>query len=133
MDSGFDYIIDKGIANDQDYPYTARNQICKTSISRALKTITDYVDVKGCDNVLNSLNGRPISVAVDASNWSAYRAGVFSNCNTNVNHGVLLVAASGNSWKIKNSWGASWGESGYMRLGLGNTCAICDYASYPVI
>ena len=134
MDSGFDYIIDYGIAEDKNYRYTAKDQVCQKGTERGLKTITGYTDLSGgCDNVANALSARPISVAVDASNWSLYRGGVFTNCAKNVNHGVLLVAVSDTFWKIKNSWGAGWGETGYMRLVLGNTCAICDYASYPVL
>jgi len=79
----------------------------------------------------NALNGRPISVAVDASNWSAYRSGIFSNCATAVNHGVLAVGYTGDYWLIKNSWGTSWGETGYIRLTRGNTCAVCNYPSFP--
>jgi len=53
--------------------------------------------------------GRPISVAVDASNWSRYHTGVLNNCGTRLNHGVLLVGATDQYWKVKNSWGADWG------------------------
>jgi C1A family cysteine protease len=79
------------------------------------------------------LNSRPVSVAVDASVWSSYRSGILSNCAKNVNHGVLLVGASDAFWKIKNSWGATWGESGFIRLARGDTCAICQYPSYPTL
>jgi C1A family cysteine protease len=74
-------------------------------------------------------------VAVDASKWSSYKSGIFNNCNTSLNHGVLLVGYSGTFWKIKNSWGTSWGESGYMRLAApNNTCGICNgLAVYPTV
>lgn len=64
-------------------------------------------------------------MAVDAGGWSTYKTGVFNNCKTNINHAVLLVGIVGGNWKIKNSWGTSWGESGFMRLASGNTCGIC--------
>jgi C1A family cysteine protease len=129
MDSAFQYIIDHGITTETAYPYVAKNQVCQTD-SGSYK-LSGFVDVAGCDNLFNALNQQPVSVAVDASNWSPYRSGVFSNCGTSVNHGVLLVGANTDYWKIKNSWGTSWGESGYIRLARGNTCAVCQYPSYP--
>lgn len=93
----------------------------------------DYIDLAGCTNLINALSERPISVAVDASVWSPYRSGILSNCGTQVNHGVLLVGVSDDFWKIKNSWGTNWGESGFIRLAPGNTCDICSYPSYPIL
>ena len=55
--------------------------------------MSGYVRVLGCSNLHTALAGRPISVAVDATNWSRYSSGVFNNCNTHLNHGVLLVGA----------------------------------------
>lgn len=131
MDSAFEYVIAKGITTQDAYPYVARDQACKTD--GGANKITGYVDVPGCDNLLNALNNRPVSVAVDASNWSLYRTGVLSNCGTAINHGVLLVGVTGDYWRIKNSWGGSWGESGFIRLARGNTCAVCGYGSYPTV
>jgi len=135
MDSAFQYIIDHNINSDADYHYTARTEACK-GIKGSFR-ISGFVDVQGCDNLANALTQQPVSVAVDASNWSPYRSGVFSNCATAVNHGVLAVGfVTGTTpqngwWNIKNSWGASWGESGFIRLARGNTCAICNYPSFP--
>lgn len=129
MDSAFDYAKDKGLTTTDQYAYVARDQNCK--IDTGAYKVTSYVDVSGCNDLLNALSARPVSVAVDASNWSPYRGGVFNNCNVNVNHGVLLVGATDDYWKIKNSWGGSWGETGFIRLSRGNTCAICGYPSYP--
>lgn len=52
---------------------------------------------------------RPISVAVDATKWAFYKSGVFSGCDTMLNHGVLLVGVSDSYWLVKNSWGVEWG------------------------
>jgi len=58
----------------------------------------------------SGINSKPISVTVDASNWSSYRSGIFNNCGAGINHAVLLVGVgSDSSWKIKNSWGTGWG------------------------
>jgi hypothetical protein len=39
----------------------------------------------------NVLSSRPLSVTVDAQNWSKYQSGVFDNCGRSLNHAVLLV------------------------------------------
>ena len=78
---------------------------------------------------------RPLSVALCADGWQSYSSGVFSVCGTSVNHGVLLVGVTSTTWLIKNSWGAGWGQQGFMYLDAtngANTCRICDYASYPM-
>jgi len=67
-------------------------------------------------------------VTVDAGNWSSYRSGVFGNCEGRINHAVLLVGSVDGAWKIKNSWGTSWGENGFIRLKGGNTCGLCNIA-----
>ena len=129
MDSAFEYARDKGLTTTSAYPYVARDQACK--IDSGDYKVVDYVDVPGCTDLLNALSARPVSVAVDASVWSAYRSGILSNCAKNVNHGVLLIGATDDFWRIKNSWGTGWGESGFIRLSRGDTCAICQYPSYP--
>jgi C1A family cysteine protease len=93
--------------------------------------ITGYTDIKSCADLAQQLANRPISVAVDATNWSPYKSGVFNNCKTSLNHGVLLVGTDGSNWVVKNSWGASWGEKGFITLNQGNTCGICNAASFP--
>lgn len=74
---------------------------------------------------------RPVSIAVDAEAWSFYSGGIFSDCGTSLDHGVLAVGYTDDYWIVKNSWGASWGESGFIRLAMGNTCGILNSASYP--
>jgi C1A family cysteine protease len=72
-------------------------------------------------------------VSVDANNWSKYASGIFTNCGTSLDHNVLLVGVTDTYWKIKNSWGTSWGEKGYIRIAGGNTCGICqDKSPWPV-
>jgi C1A family cysteine protease len=131
MDSAFQYVQANGLTTTSAYPYVARDQACK--INSGAYKVTGFVDVPGCDNLLTALTARPVSVAVDASVWSPYKSGVLSNCGANVNHGVLLVGATDAFWKIKNSWGPAWGESGFIRLARGNTCAVCNYPSYPTV
>ena len=130
MDNAFKFIRDKGIVHEDDYPYKAVKQTCKQATGPF--KISGYTDIKNCNDLAIALAGRPVSIAVDATNWSPYKSGVFSNCKTSLNHGVLLVGMTDQYWLVKNSWGESWGEKGYVRLARGNTCGMCNMASYPL-
>lgn len=129
MDNAFKYVKDHGIVHESEYPYKAVKQACSTN-SGPFK-ISGFTDIKSCTDLANALQQRPIAIAVDATNWSRYSSGVFNNCKTSLNHGVLLVGTNSGNWVVKNSWGASWGENGYIRLATGNTCGLCNVASYP--
>ena len=87
---------------------------------------------KNCRNLIRALAGRPLAVAVDATNWSPYMSGIFSDCRKFLNHGVVLTGATDSYWHIKNSWGTTWGEAGYIKLARGNTCGICVEPTYPI-
>jgi len=78
----------------------------------------------------------PVSVSVNADGMQYYGGGIYNDasCSTAVNHGMLVVGYGTDGidyWIIKNSWGAEWGESGYIRMAIGsNMCAIAAYACY---
>lgn len=124
----WDYIKTKGgVALASAYGYTGRDDACK-NVARG-NGITSYTKIAGSNAAFETaINARPIAVAVDATNWSSYSSGVFSNCATNINHAVVAVGyTSGSHWLIRNSWGTRWGESGHMRLKQGNTCGVLGY------
>jgi len=65
---------------------------------------------------------------------SAYRSGVFSVCGTfadsysKINHAVLIVGMDANgNYIIKNSWGSTWGDSGYATISGTNDCALTSF------
>jgi len=107
VDSAFRYIAQKGISTAQQYPYVAKTQACK--FDGGSRKISNFVVAFGCDDVLNALNTKPLAVGVDASRWSSYNNGIFSNCGTGINHFALLIGVTDTYWRIKNSWGVSWG------------------------
>jgi cathepsin L len=138
MDNGFKYIESNGICNWNDYKYTARDGTCKSSSCTAVTKISGYTDVsQGSESALTSaVNARPVSIACDAEPWQFYNGGIFSkNCGTQLDHGILAAGYDqGSYWLVKNSWGTSWGESGYIRLAYGsNECGLANAASYPEI
>lgn len=129
--NALNYVKAYGLASESEYPYAAVTKSCAKQ-GGSFK-LTSFSSASGCAGLTNAISAKPISVTVDATNWSKYGSGVFSNCATSINHAVLLVGVVGGNWKIKNSWGTGWGESGYIRLaGTANTCGVCAYAGvYP--
>jgi C1A family cysteine protease len=121
---GLAYVRDHGITDTASYPYTAKNGQCK--IHGGSFKFNKIHSVAGCKNLEAAILGRPVGVGVDAANWSRYASGIFSNCGKHLDHNVLLVGISDTYYKIKNSWSTAWGEKGFIRLALGNTCGICD-------
>lgn len=147
MDDAFQYVIsNKGLCAESDYPYTAADGTCQTSCT-PVSTISSYTDVaqNNEDALQAAVAQQPVSVAIEAdqNGFQFYSGGVFNGaCGTALDHGVLAVGYGVDStsglkfWKVKNSWGSSWGESGYIRMvrGIGSSgqCGIASEPSYPV-
>jgi len=147
MDSAFEFMITKQDGLDDtesSYPYKGVDGSCSFKAGNAgpasVKSFTDIT--QGDENSLKDAvaNVGPVSVAVDANTfWQLYGGGVFKPlfCNKDkLNHGVAAVgygvAGSDEYWIIKNSWGSTWGEKGYMRMRLGsNECGVANSAVYP--
>ena len=126
------YVASAGIDTESAYHYTGRVGSCAPKSPRKVLASTGYHMLSAGDtaSLKSSVSRQPISVCLDASNWSLYKSGVFTNCHlTPLNHAVLLVGyEDSGAWIVKNSWGTSWGESGYIRLAAGNTCGIAQHA-----
>jgi len=141
MDDAFEWIIShKGLGSEASYPYTARDGTCRNVAS--VSTISGYKDVQqGSEPALMAaLQNQPISIAIEAdqSSFQLYKSGVFTGpCGQQLDHGVLLVGAGSDGgqdyWRVKNSWAATWGDNGYIRILRGkNICGLANMASFPV-
>jgi len=146
MDQAFQYVIkNRGIDTEASYPYQAQGPLtCRFKAPYVATKITGFRDVaSGSETALQTaVNLTPVSVAIDASHSSFqfYNGGVYYEpaCSSqNLDHGVLAVGygnqGSSNYWIVKNSWGTSWGMSGYiwMSKNRNNNCGIATAASYP--
>jgi len=128
-----------GIEKDSDYPYTSYNGktgTCSVVASKEVITVSGYTTVKGESSMASYVQSTgPLSVCVDASSWNSYTGGIMSTCGKSVDHCVQAVGVDTSSyWKVRNSWGTSWGESGFIRLKYGaNTCAITNDPTYVAV
>ncbi|XP_031259300.1 cysteine proteinase RD21A-like [Pistacia vera] len=149
MDYAFEFIINNGgIDTEEDYPYMAVDGRCDTYRKNAkVVTIDNYEDVPENNEkaLQKAVANQPVSVAIEAGGreFQFYDSGVFSGrCGTALDHGVTAVGYGTDNgvdyWLVKNSWGKSWGESGYIKMErnlLGTAtgkCGIAVEASYPI-
>nr|WNA21412.1 putative senescence-specific cysteine protease SAG39 [Hemerocallis fulva] len=149
MARAFEFIINnEGLSTEASYAYKGVNgNTCNSE-----KSFSHPVTINGFENVpsndesalLKAVANQPVSVAVDAGSYAfqLYSGGIFTgDCGTDLNHGVTVVGygmeRDGTKyWLVKNSWGSSWGENGYIKIerdvgteeGL---CGIAMQASYP--
>lgn len=138
-----------GIDTEEAYAYTPRESRggCHYTPSAVGAIIRGWVDVPVGDEeaLLRAVaTVGPISVGVDARLWQFYLGGTFpaflcSSSPASMDHGVAIVGYGSTEagkpyWIVKNSWGAGWGEGGYMRLYRGaNACGVANAATYPLV
>jgi len=151
MDDAFQYIIkNNGIDTEASYPYQGVQGTCKYNAANSAATLSSYTDVtSGSETDLAvAVTKQPVSVAIDASHltFQMYTSGIYHDflcSSTKLDHGVLAVgfgvdtskSIDNHYWIVKNSWGTSWGQAGYIYMAKdrNNNCGIATVASYPVV
>ena len=147
-DYAFDYAYYYNLEDETDYPYKAQDLSCRYSKSYGQVYATKYRNVKpdSKDNIKRALQDGPVSVSVQANqdSFMHYTGGILTAnaCpGSRLDHAILAVGwdtdAFGEDYLIvKNSWGTSWGEKGYIRMQIGDgyygsACGVLDDDTIP--
>ena len=145
--NAYNYVIaNKGLTTESNYPYLAKDSTCnKSKASQVSASISSKYNVPANNPTAlqAAVAQQPTSVSVEADQaiWQSYHSGVVtSGCGTNLDHDILAVGydTTGSTpfWIVKNSWGVSWGLSGYIQIAIttGNgVCGINMTPGYPVV
>ncbi|KAK1686312.1 hypothetical protein QYE76_047160 [Lolium multiflorum] len=133
-----------GITTEADYPYKGKLGTCdKTKLKH------HAVSVRSCRRVVSNneqklmevVAQQPVTVVIEvAASFHKYKSGVYSGpCGYAYNHIVTVVgygkdASTGKKyWIVKNSYGTSFGMSGYilMERGVADPRGLCGLAYWP--
>lgn len=136
-----------GIATEQSYPYLGLNETCQLNANRTNFSIKSVNQIRpGQEWLLQTAIATigPVTVFFDASleSFQFYSTGIyydFACSKTNGNHYGLAIGYGTEKklgyYIVKNSFGKSWGEDGYIRMARfrGNNCGIASNAIYTTL
>jgi len=150
--TGMNYALNNKVENDSDYTYLGYSgNPCYFSANKPLTSLSGY---QYCSNLTSNykcstsivyslLQKGPLAVVTNGGSWAFqnYAGGIFTAACYNIDHAVGLVGygVSGNTayWLVRNSWGSTWGEAGYIRIAINpannNSCFIEYEAVLPVM
>jgi C1A family cysteine protease len=138
------YAKKNAMYSEDSWPYSATNGECTPPSSGVTNFNTSGLITVTVESELalkTQLSIQPVSIAIQADQrvFQAYRSGVFDSaeCGTALDHAVTLVGygteGGQDYYLMRNSWGSSWGESGYMKMAMtGDGPGICGVQMDPV-
>jgi len=141
MEDYYRFVQENGLCGG-DYP--SNSTICNQNQCQSVAHISGTKSVAQGDEdaLMTAVYTGVVAVAIEADQQSFqfYSGGIFNDksCGKNVDHEMSIVGwgTSGGVgyWKLRNSWGVSWGLNGYILMARGSDiCGLADYALYPYI
>ena len=143
MDGALRYAQDHGVMHEVDYPYKGLTRDgCMANWAKETIRINDFVDVPAMnpEQLARAVQKGPVAVAVqgDSLAFMHYAGGVVTDesCGHDVNHAVLVVGYGSESgleyFLVKNSWGVTWGDAGYIKIGVQAGQGVCGIQIAPI-
>ena len=117
------------IYSGEDYPYTsgATWSTGECNLPTGASEIMykpEYQNFRdrSIQQVKEALQEGPVVTAVGAAatpGFMSYSSGILYNVNTtSLDHAMVIVGYTPESWIIQNSWGEGWGDEGFMQISL---------------
>jgi len=147
--TAYAYVIKAGgLDSETAYPYKGADQKCAFQPQSVLAKISDWTYITKTKNetemAAKLMVQGPLSICVDASSWQFYLGGVITSlCGTDLDHCVMIsgfrnqvdwIGQTVPIWNIRNSWGADWGESGYLWVKRdSNLCGVAEEVTVPIV
>ncbi|KAK4347225.1 hypothetical protein RND71_033564 [Anisodus tanguticus] len=147
MTDAFEFIIENGgISTESDYPYQRQQYTCRSQdLTPAVKMSSYQVVPESETALLQAVTKQPVSIGIATSQeFQFYTRGTYQgSCADKINHAVTAIGYGTDEegqkyWLLKNSWGTTWGENGFMKIirdtgNPGGHCDITKLSSYPII
>jgi cathepsin L len=143
MDEALTYTQSNDLMTEADYPYTAQNGSCTyagAGTGAGYKNASKKdISPKNKSAFKASIATGPTSIAIEADQmaFQFYNGGILdSGCGDQLDHGVLAVGFGSDAYTgeqyaiVKNSWGATWGDKGCLKISLDNDS--CGLMNQPV-
>ncbi|KAL4708926.1 hypothetical protein ACJJTC_014954 [Scirpophaga incertulas] len=148
IDHAFRYIEENGIPTEHDYgQYLELDGVCH------VPNMTETFGIKGFSRVTV---GNPIAMKATLHQYGPVTVGLYAGRNmkfyssgilydidcdeedSTPNHGVTVVGYGTRDgtpyWIVRNSWGETWGEDGYMLISAVNdNCKVLGTAFFPIV
>jgi len=147
--TAYQYVIAAGGQDSEDaYPYEGEDQSCQFKPQSVAAKIQDWTYITKNKNETEMaeklVTSGPLSICVDAASWQFYYGGVVTTlCGTDLDHCVMItgfrdqtdwIGQSVPIWNIRNSWGADWGENGYIWVERGyDLCGVAEEVTIPLV